>query len=45
VAREQDGRAAHVQKGTMPMLDLVFIACTLAFFALSVAYTHACERL
>jgi hypothetical protein len=29
----------------LQMLDLVFIATTLAFFALAVAYTHACDRL
>lgn len=27
------------------MLDLIFIAITVAFFALTVAYTHGCERL
>jgi hypothetical protein len=36
---------ARSKKGFRSMLDLVFIACTLAFFAASVAYTHACERL
>jgi hypothetical protein len=27
------------------MLDLIFIAVTVAFFALSAAYVRACERL
>jgi len=27
------------------MLDLVYVAVTLAFFALSWAYVHACDRL
>jgi hypothetical protein len=27
------------------MLDLIFIALAVAFFLVSVAYTHACERL
>jgi len=27
------------------MLDLIFIAITVAFFGLTVAYTHGCERL
>ena len=28
-----------------PMLDLVLLASGLAFFALSIAYARACERL
>ena len=28
-----------------PMLDLIFVAVTVAFFALSAAYARACERL
>jgi hypothetical protein len=27
------------------MLDLIFIAVAVGFFALAVAYTHGCERL
>jgi hypothetical protein len=27
------------------MLDLLFIAVTVGFFGLAIAYTHACERL
>ena len=27
------------------MLDLVYIAVTLAFFGLMIAYVHGCERL
>jgi len=27
------------------MTDLLFVAFTVGFFALAVAYTHACERL
>jgi hypothetical protein len=27
------------------MTDLIFIAVSVAFFALSIAYTHACEKL
>jgi hypothetical protein len=28
-----------------PMLDLILLAIGLGFFALSVGYAHACERL
>jgi len=27
------------------MTDLIFVAVTLGFFALSVAYVHACDRI
>lgn len=27
------------------MPDLIFIAVTVGFFALSIAYTHACQKL
>jgi hypothetical protein len=27
------------------MLDLIYIAATLAFFGLMIAYVHGCERL
>jgi len=27
------------------MTDLIFIATVIGFFALAVAYTHACEKL
>jgi hypothetical protein len=27
------------------MSDIVFIAITVGFFALSIAYTHGCEKL
>jgi hypothetical protein len=27
------------------MIDLIFIATTLGFFGLAIAYTYACERL
>lgn len=27
------------------MIDLIFIATSLGFFGLAIAYTHACERL
>jgi hypothetical protein len=27
------------------MLDLIFIATAIGFFALSIAYTHGCEKL
>jgi len=27
------------------MLDLIFIAITIGFFALSIAYTRGCDRL
>lgn len=30
---------------SMPMLDLIMLTIGLAFFALSVAYAYACERL
>jgi hypothetical protein len=28
-----------------PMTDLIFVAVTVAFFALSIAYTRGCDRL
>jgi hypothetical protein len=34
----------HSWKG-IPMLDLILVAAALAFFALSVGYAYACERL
>jgi hypothetical protein len=30
---------------TTAMLDAVFIIATVAFFAVTIAYVHACERL
>ena len=30
---------------SVPMLDLIMLAIGLAFFALSVGYTYACDRL
>jgi len=27
------------------MLDIIFVACTIVFFVVSVAYVWACERL
>lgn len=27
------------------MIDLIFIAASVGFFALAIAYTHACEKL
>nr|WP_255636431.1 hypothetical protein [Azospirillum sp. 412522] len=30
---------------TRTMLDLLFLALTVGFFAASVAYVHACDRL
>jgi hypothetical protein len=27
------------------MIDLIFVAATVSFFALSIAYTHGCEKL
>ena len=32
------------RRGGFLMLDLLFIALTLALFAASVAYTHLCDR-
>jgi hypothetical protein len=29
----------------MAMLDIIFIACTVTFFALAIAYVRGCERL
>lgn len=31
--------------GDLIMLDILFIAAGLAFFAVTLAYTHICERL
>jgi hypothetical protein len=27
------------------MLDLIFVAATIGFFALAIAYAHGCEKL
>lgn len=27
------------------MIDLIFIATTIGFFAVAIAYTHGCEKL
>jgi hypothetical protein len=43
-----DGGTADAQsrgRGDDTMLDLIFIATTVAFFALAVAYTRGCDRL
>jgi hypothetical protein len=32
-------------KGSIPMLDVILLAIALGFFALSVGYAYACERL
>jgi hypothetical protein len=31
--------------GKQPMIDLIFIATAIGFFALAIAYTHGCEKL
>jgi hypothetical protein len=38
------GIGTHPQ-GDIRMLDLILIAVGLGFFALSIAYAHACDRL
>jgi hypothetical protein len=35
----------QLKRGSAAMLDIVLLALGLVFFALSVAYTHACDRL
>ena len=34
-----------IRKGTIQMLDVIMLAIGLGFFALSVGYAYACERL
>jgi hypothetical protein len=41
---EAGGTSAPIHRST-PMLDLVMLALGLAFFALTVGYAFACERL
>jgi hypothetical protein len=43
IRRRRRGHASCVTRRVMT--DIVFIVATVAFFALAVAYTHACERL
>jgi hypothetical protein len=38
-------RARTVIAGSIPMLDVILLAVALVFFALSVGYTIACDRL
>jgi len=35
----------HSSLGSIPMLDVILLAAALGFFALSVGYTIACDRL
>jgi len=37
--------AAHSTEGDFPMLDILMVIIALAFFALSVGYVYACDRL
>jgi hypothetical protein len=39
------GHGACVPQGASTMLDLIMLAIGVGFFALSVAYVYACERL
>ena len=38
-------RAAVVSRKEQPMLDVILLAVGLAFFALSIGYAYACDRL
>jgi hypothetical protein len=35
----------HVPRRRVPMLDVLMVVIALAFFALSVGYAYACDRL
>jgi hypothetical protein len=35
----------HVSRGALRMLDLVMLAIGFAFFAISIGYVYACDRL
>lgn len=39
------GQGAAQLRRPEPMLDLLFLAVTIGFFAATVAYVHACDRL
>jgi hypothetical protein len=38
-------RTATIHRWEHPMLDIILVAAAVAFFALSVGYTIACDRL
>jgi hypothetical protein len=51
-SRHRSGRAAQssnpphtVHRPEHPMLDVILVAAALGFFALSIGYTIACDRL
>jgi CelD/BcsL family acetyltransferase involved in cellulose biosynthesis len=43
--RSADAPAANLSPGACTMMDLIMLALGLAFFALSVGYTIACDHL
>ena len=40
----QTGTVVRARVGVMTMQDLIFVAITIAFFALSLGYVHFCDR-
>jgi hypothetical protein len=38
-------RGPNATKGSVPMLDVILIVIAAVFFALSIGYAYACERL
>jgi CelD/BcsL family acetyltransferase involved in cellulose biosynthesis len=44
-ARTDDSARFRLSPGALQMMDIIMLALGLAFFALSVGYTIACDRL
>ena len=45
-SREIDGgRSEKSRVGVIQMRDLIFVACTIGFFLVAIAYVWACDRL
>ena len=42
---EIDGGRSRHHRGDAPVIDLVYVLATLAFFALAWAYARACDRI
>lgn len=39
------GRWGKCRVGVIQMRDLIFVVCTIGFFAVAIAYVWACDRL
>ena len=44
-ALRRDAGSSRARRKEQPMLDLIMLAIGLGFFALSIGYTYACDRL